>query len=498
MEPQDGQQSALPQNAPPPRPETAGRPAAPAYQGAKFTTGSTLRHVVTMTATGSIGLIAVFVVDALNLFYISLLGVSELAAAIGFASTLLFFSISVSIGFTIACGALVSRALGRGDREGAAAMGGASLVFMALATVALTAGVWPFLRDLAELLGARGETLDLTTRFLQIVTPSTPIVALGMCTTGILRGVGDARRAMYVTLGAAVAAAILDPILIFGLDLGIDGAAISTVLSRLVLLAIGIHGAHVVHRLVRLQDLARLRAAAKPFFAIGLPALLTQVATPVGNTFVTVEMAGYGDEAVAGWAVIGRLVPVAFGAIFALSGAVGPILGQNFGARRYDRLQSTMRDSLLVTIVYVFAVWALLAVFATPIANLFGAVGLGRELIIFFCLFAAGSFLFNGAIFVASAAFNNLGYPTYSTVFNWGRSTLGVIPFVWLGSHYFGAKGVLAGWGLGAVLFGTLSVIVCFRVMRKLVATKTSDEPPLDAPPSANSPFSSNEAATAS
>ncbi len=60
-----------------------------------------------MTATGSIGLVAVFIVDALNLFYISLLGVQELAAAVGFAATLLFFTISVAIGFTIACSALV-------------------------------------------------------------------------------------------------------------------------------------------------------------------------------------------------------------------------------------------------------------------------------------------------------------------------------------------------------------------------------------------------------
>ncbi len=465
-------------------------------QTAKFTTGSTMRHVVVMTATASVGLVAIFIVDALNLFYISMLGISELAAAVGFASTLLFFTISVSIGFTIACSALVSRCLGRGDRDEAARMGGASLVFMGLITAALSAAVWPFLHDLVRLLGATGQTLELSTRFLQIVVPSTPIVALGMCTTGILRGVGDARRAMYVTLGAGIAAAILDPILIFGFDLGLDGAAIATVLSRIVLLAIGIHGAHYVHRLIRLPDWTRLRAAARPFFAIGLPALLTQVATPVGNTYVTVEMAAFGDQAVAGWAIIGRIVPVAFGVIFALSGAVGPILGQNYGARKFDRLLSTMRDSLVFTVVYVLAVWALLAIFAGPIASLFGAHDLSRELVVFFCLFAAGSFLFNGAIFVSSAAFNNLGYPAYSTIFNWGRSTLGVIPFVWVGAQLWGAKGVVAGWGLGAVVFGVVSVIVCFRVLRGIAARPPQDTPLPGPPPAAQSPFSTGKAST--
>ena len=208
-------------------------------------------------------------------------------------------------------------------------------------------------------------------------------------------------------------------------------------------------------------------------------------------------MAPFGDDAVAGWAIIGRIVPVAFGVIFALSGAVGPIIGQNFGARRFDRLTSTLRDSLTVTIVYVLAVWALLALFAGPIASLFGASGLARELIVFFCLFAAGSFLFDGAIFVASAAFNNLGYPAYSTLFNWGRSTLGVIPFVWAGAHFFGAEGVIAGRGLGAVVFGIVSMMVCFRTVADIAAKSAREEEAVPAlPPAANSPFSTGKAST--
>src|SRR5262245_33974811 len=178
--------------------------AAPSHT-AKFVTGSTMRHVVVMTATGSIGLIAIFIVDALNLFYISLLGIQSLAAAVGFAATLLFFTISFAIGLTIACSAVVSRTLGRGDRPEAARLAGASMVYMGLVTGAITIAALPFLRELLTLLGAAGETLELAMRFLNVVMPSTPIVAIGIGTTGILRGVGDARRSMYVTLGGAIA-----------------------------------------------------------------------------------------------------------------------------------------------------------------------------------------------------------------------------------------------------------------------------------------------------
>ena len=76
--------------------------------------------------------------------------------------------------------------------------------------------------------------------------------------------------------------------------------------------------------------------------------------------------------------------------------------------------------------------------------------------------------MFNGALFVANAAFNNLGYAFYSTALNWGRSTLGVIPFVWLGQRWYGAQGALAGYGLGVVFFGVAGCLLCFRVVNRL------------------------------
>ena len=464
---------------------------------AKFTSGPTMGHVVVMTMTGSIGLVAIFAVDALNLFYISLLGQEELAAAIGYAGTLLFFAIAVAIGMTIATGALVARALGAGDRELAALRGGTSLFYTAIVMTAITVFGWIFTPQLIALLGASGQTQDLAVYFLRIVLPSTPVIAIGMCASGILRGVGDARRAMYVTLAGGAVSAVLDPLLIFGFDLGLTGAAVATVISRCVLCVVGLHAAVHVHKLVRVPDITAFRDTMRPFMQIGSPAVLTQLATPVGNAYVTAQIAGFGDGAVAGWAVIGRVIPVAFGVIFALSGAVGPILGQNYGARLYRRLYETLRDALLFTLLYVAIVWALLAVFANNIADLFQTTGEAHELIVFFCVFASASFLFNGALFVANAAFNNLGYALYSTLFNWGRSTLGIIPFVWVGAQYFGAIGVIAGWALGAVFFGILSVVVCFRVIGQIEKRDGHDIDQLPGPPpAAQSPFTTGKAST--
>ena len=202
--------------------------------------------------------------------------------------------------------------------------------------------------------------------------------------------------------------------------------------------------------------------------AIALPAILTQVATPVGNAYMTAALARFGDDAVAGWTVVQRLIPVAFGLLFALSGAIGPIVGQNFGARRFDRVHGAIIDSLKVTVLYVLVVWALLALAAPWVADLFRATGQAREIIIFFCLFVAGSFVFNGALFVANAAFNNLGYAFASTALNWGRATLGVVPFVWLGQHWYGMLGALGGYALGVVGFGIGGIWWCLHIIGRM------------------------------
>ena len=89
--------------------------------------------------------------------------------------------------------------------------------------------------------------------------------------------------------------------------------------------------------------------------------------------------------------------------------------------------------------------WLALLLLREPAIRVFGASGDGASLIRFFCIYVAPTWLFVGATFVANAAFNNLGFPRWSSVFNWGRATLGTVPFVWFGGTQYGAEGIIAG-----------------------------------------------------
>ncbi|MGI9400742.1 MAG: MATE family efflux transporter, partial [Rhizobiaceae bacterium] len=293
---------------------------------AAFTLGSTMRHVLMMSSTGAVGLLAIFFVDLANLFYISLLGQQALAAAIGFASTVMFFSVSICIGFSIAATAITARAIGAGDGEDAKKRASASLVYMLVMSIILSIVLYPLLKPVLGLLGATGETQEIALGFMQIVVVSIPLLGLGMCLAGLLRAQGDARRAMYVTLASGASAAVIDPLLIFGLELGVTGAALSVVVVRIMFVAIGIYGVWFVHRMLAVPDFTALGKIFKPFMVIAVPAVLTQIATPFGNAYVTGAISQFGDDAVAGWAIAGRIMPLVFAGLFSLSGAVGPIL----------------------------------------------------------------------------------------------------------------------------------------------------------------------------
>src|SRR5215475_497216 len=125
----------------------------PAAGEARFVTGNIMRHVVVMAGTGAIGLIAVFAVDLLNLFYISLLGQQPIAAAVGFAGVVGFFQTSALIGLTIGVGAVVAHSIGAGDLQAARHIAGSGVVLMVLVGLVLGLGTVVFVDSILDVLG---------------------------------------------------------------------------------------------------------------------------------------------------------------------------------------------------------------------------------------------------------------------------------------------------------------------------------------------------------
>lgn len=426
---------------------------------AKFTTGSTMRHVAVMTTTGMIGLTFMFLIDAITLFWVSKLENENFMAAMGFAWTVQFFTISVGIAFMIATTALVSRSLGAENWEDARKQ---TTVFALLTFIILSITVFfllIFRREILMSIGATGITLDTASTFLLISVPSLPIMALGMIGSAVLRAEGDGVRSMMVTISSGIVAAIVDPLFIFGFDMGIQGAALGVSVARMVSAILAIYF------IIKVKDLAGpisfqdIKKWYLPFIMIAVPTILTQLASPTGNMFATSVISEFGESAMAGWAVLGRITVVAFGGVFALSGAIGGIIGQNFGAEKFGRVKSAYRDALIFSTFYVFIIWGILAILTPFILKIFNLSEGAADVVKAFNYIAAGSYIFAGALYVSNASFNNLGKPLYSTLFNWIKDAAIMLPFCIIGASLYGSSGVVYGQGLAYIFAGILSVV---------------------------------------
>lgn len=437
---------------------------------AKFVVGSLLRHILVMSGAGGVGLGAIFLSDLANIAFLSLLDDQAVLAAVGYASSILFLMIGTGIGLSIASTTLVSRALGEGRRLRACRFSVNAHIANFVAGLAAAALIYFAIPWFLTLFGATGRTHDLAARYLYILVPSIPVLTLAMTSAAVLRSIGDARRAMNITLYGAIINTILDPIFIIVMGLGIEGAAWATVIARIVFMLVGLYGVIGVHGLVARPRLPTLLVDIPAMASIAVPAILTNVATPVSNAYVTAAIATHGDDAVAGWAIIGRILPVAFGTIYALSSSIGPIIGQNYGAHEGDRVRQAFRLALAVNGAFTLAAWIVLALLSAHLVRLFGATGDAAALINLFNYWLAPLFAFMGALFVANAVFNTLDFPHYATLLNWGRATLGTIPVVHLGSSLAGAEGALAGHMVGGILFGCLSVWLCRHLIEKLLS----------------------------
>ena len=444
----------------------------------KFVEGNLFRHVAVMSLTGSVGLMAVFVAELATMLFISMLARPELTAAIGFGGTVMFFLISVGIGISVAAGALVAVAIGRRDETAARFANTHSTILALVIGSIVSFAFWLFLDPLVSLLGATGEVHAQAVHFLELTMISNPLLMVGMVGGAVLRSYGDARRSMTSTLVGAGVSFALNPLFILGLDLGLTGAGIATIITRLTIAVVAIWQVQRVYKSFVPTSLAAVIADLRPISRIAVPAVLAQVATPLGYAIVTRFMAAYGEEAVAGMAITGRITPVAFGVIFALAGSIGPIVGQNYGARLPERVKGAFNASMLFSALVIAVVSALLFVLRGPISDAFHAEGLTREIIYLFCGPLAILWFFVAVIFVSNSVYNNLGKPGTSTWTNWLRATIGTLIPVWIGAELGGAIGVMWGQAITGVIFGILSWWLAIVMIRKLDALQA----PVDAP----------------
>ncbi|MGD8175533.1 MATE family efflux transporter [Marinimicrobium sp. ARAG 43.8] len=426
---------------------------------ATLTEGSVAGQLRTLAIPMVWGLLATMSFNVVDTFYVAQLGNQPLAA-MSFTFPVVLTITSLGIGLGAGTSSAISRAIGEGDSNSARrlATDAISLTFLISATMCLLG--WLFLDPLFSLLGATPDLLPLIRDYMSIWFISAPFLMVPMVCLSALRALGLSQIQGYLMGAAALFNALLDPLLIFGLwgfpALELQGAALATLITRVLtfLVAFYILAARVhllTYPWVAWHALSR---SWKTIVHVGVPAMVANVIVPLATAVVTLMVARYGTDAVAGLGVAMRIEPLMLIAFYALSGVIGPFFGQNFGAGQPDRLARALSVLTRFSLGFGLLVAVLLWWFGGALASLFSEHDDVLKVAAFYLAVVPFSYGAYGLVMAVNAAFNGLGRPLPAMALSAGRVVYVFLPLALIGQWWLGLEGIFIATALSNVLVG--------------------------------------------
>ena len=300
-------------------------------------------------------------------------GTTALAAlTTAFPVQMLYMAIAQTVGMGAA--SIISRALGAGDREKAISVAGTAFVLVtALGLVSTILGL-VMLDWLLTLFGARGEVLALGHSYLLIVLPASIFFCFSVAANSLIRSEGNQRTSMTSLLIGGIVNLILDPIFIFGFDMGIEGAAWATFVGQTSSFIYQVVYFRSSHTLLRVQwHHLRVRLDwVKEIFSVGSSAFARTVASSIFSIVVNNSITFYGDEEhLAVFGICMRVLMLMLMPIFGLVQALQPIVGFNYGAQDFRRVSKALKAGLVWATVWSLVCFGAFELFAVPIMAAF-------------------------------------------------------------------------------------------------------------------------------
>ncbi len=426
-----------------------------------LTQGSVPVSLAKLTAPMVMGVASSILVQTLEMGFIGQLSTQHVAA-ITFTFPVAMFLTSIALGISIGTSSVIARSVGSGDAD-VARLGTHSLILVAMIMTVLSLLAWSMLDELFLAMGATEALLPLIHSYMDIYLPGVVLFTATMIASSIMRANGNANIPGVVMTVAAFVNLALDPIFIFGWfgvpRMELAGAATAMFISRaattLVLLTYVYRG-----NMVQTRDVIEgFLASARRILHVGLPAMATQLIGPVTAALITRLLASHGEIVVAGFGVAQRIEAVAAMMLFALSGSIGPFVGQNWGARRVDRVRDGVRVSYQFSLAWGFIVAIPLFFLGGHVASWIDSSPTVIEVATFYLALVPWGYGAWGVLMMSSASFNALGKPLPGTALSFLRMFIIYLPLaVFLNEHY-GFYGIfwatlisnvllgIAGWG---------------------------------------------------
>jgi len=418
-------------------------------------------------------LLAIMSLGLVDSYFISYLGTDELAA-IGFIMPITFIVTSVALGLGMAISSLTSKLIGA-QRMGLAARlitDGFYLTSFVALVVTLLFSVT--LEEVFLLIGADQNTFPHIYDYMHIWLFGTVLLMITHVCASTFRALGDTKTSANIAISMTLANLILDPLLIFGIgpfpELGMQGAALATIIAVMISTVIGLYQLGVKERLLltSLPSTETFKENFKQLLDIAIPAVLANAIVPITAAMLTALVAHFGSDTVAGFGVGSRIEAVSLMIVYAMSSTLPMFIGQNLGAEKPERIIAALKLSFKFVVIFQLAIYLTLAVLSNSIANLFSDDPAVQQTIIWFLLIVPISYGLSGMVILINVSMNVLGKPKIALYINILRLTIFYFPLAYLGSQLYEIKGLFAGIAFGNVLAFCLAFVLLKRVLREI------------------------------
>lgn len=433
----------------------------------KLVSGSIPGHLVSQTLPAVIGVAAIMSIGIVDAYFIGQLGSAPLAA-ISFIFPVAVASTSLGVGVMVGINSVVARALGEGDHTRAARRANFGIVFAALIGVLMGLGLWLAIDPIFTAMNAPPALMPLIRAYMTPYACGFPLSLAIMGFNGVLRGQGEAKRTSTISITYAAANWVLNPVLItgaFGFEgFGIAGSAYATVigwgigvLTALVLL----RGTSLPLDLGLLKD-CNLAEQARAIIRVGLPAAFSNAINPLGLSILTALVALEGEAAVAGFGAAGRLQSFVIVPLLGLSGAIGAIVGQNWGAGRFDRAREAALYAGGFCIVWGLGVALAMVVAGERFAQVFSDDPAVVAQFALYLKIAAWGYAGFGLLIVGNGIMNAVDKASLALMQSVVRVFLVMLPVALVLRGEMGSAAIFTA-ELAANLFGAVSAVVLVR-----------------------------------
>ena len=442
-------------------------------RGSRLTEAPVVKTLVLLTLPMVVGIVGMVAFNLVDTFFVGRLGAMELAA-MSFTFPVVLVISSLARGLGVGTAAVLSRAIGEGDRGRVRRLATDGLLLSLLIVLGFAlAGIFT-IDPLFRALGADEQVLPFIKRYMRIWYLGMPFVVIPMVGNNAIRATGDTKTPSLIMVLAIFVNLSLDPLLIFGIGpfprLELEGAAIATVIARATTLTVSLL---ILIKREKMVTLARPKltdviASWKKVLYIGLPAAGTMIIIPIATGIVTRMVSLYGPESVAGFGVASRIETFSITVISALATVIVPFIGQNLGAGKIDRIRSGLRFGRLFSLAWGGLLFLVLLLIARPVSGIFNDDPKVIESASLYMKIVSVSYGVFGLFQLITASFNALNKPLHAAFLSLFRVLALYVPLAIAGRSLMGLQGIFGAATVANFISAGVALVMLGSMLKKL------------------------------